>query len=168
MADFTKSEKKSKKQTAQTVKSLVEPQIKNLGYELWDVEYYNDGVEWLLEITIDKPGGISLDDCERVTHAISPHIDAADPIENSYSLAVSSPGLNRELKNEFHLSKYINREVTVKLFAKNEITGNKTFRGTLKNFSPENLSFEIIPENTPAVLKKNEIARICAYDEINI
>ena len=103
-----------------------------------------------------------------MTRAVTPAIDAADPIENSYSLAVSSPGLGRELKNAFHLSKYINREVTVKLFAKNEITGNKTFNAVLKGFSPESFEFEIIPENTQVTFAKKEIAHICAYDKITI
>ena len=167
--------KKKKSKTAQsknlieqTVRNLVGAEITDLGYELWDIEYYHDGIEWLLEITIDKPEGISLDDCEKVTRAVNPVIDAADPIEASYSLAVSSPGLNRELKNSFHLNKYIDKEVTVKLFVKNEIAGDKTFNAVLKEYSPENFRFEIIPGNTPAVLTKKEIAHIYAFDEINI
>jgi ribosome maturation factor RimP len=174
----------SKKLIEQTVKNLVESEIINLGYEIWDIEYYNDGIEWLLEITIDKPeSGISLDDCEKVTRAVNPIIDEADPIENSYSLAVSSPGLNRELKNAFHLNKYINKEITVKLFAKNEIVGNKAFNAILKEFSDENYKFEIVGRDainefrsfhapfesqTPFVLTKKEVAHIYAYDEINI
>jgi len=159
----------SKKLIEQTVRNLVETEIINLGYELWDLEYYHDGIEWLLEITIDKPESkISLDDCEKVTRAVNPIIDEADPIENSYSLAVSSPGLNRELKKTFHLNKYINREVTVKLFAKNETVGNKTFNAILKEFSDENYKFELLPENTTLVLTKKEVAHIYSYDEINI
>jgi len=171
-----KSNTQSKKQIAQTVRNLVEAEIVNLGYELWNVEYYNDGIEWLLEITLDKPGtGISLDDCEKVTHAINPIIDKADPIENSYSLAVSSPGLNRELKNAFHISRYIEKEVTVKLFAKNEITAGKTFNAVLKEYdeTEANFKFELINktkngnENKTIVIAKKEIAHIYAYDEIN-
>ena len=158
-----------KKQIEQTVRNLVSAEISGLGYELWNIEYYYDGAEWLLEITIDNPEtGISLDDCEKVTRAVNPIIDAADPIESAYSLAVSSPGLNRELKNDFHLSKYINRVVTVKLFAKNEAlsSGSKTFNAVLTEFSQENYKFMIVPENTPVTLTKKEIAHIYAYDEI--
>ena len=161
-----------KRQIEQTVKNLVEPEIAALGYELWSIEYYNDGIEWLLEITIDKPeSGISLDDCEKVTHAVSPLIDAADPIERSYSLAVSSPGLNRELKNAAHLNKYINKEVTVKLFAKHENIGDKTFNAVLKEFNGanetgENFKFESADDII--VLSKKEIAHIYAYNEIHI
>jgi len=156
----------SKKQIEQTVRNLVELEIISLGYEIWDIEYYHDGIEWLLEITIDKPEtGISLDDCEKVTRAVNPVIDAADPIENSYSLAVYSPGLNRELKNALHLNKYIDRKVTVKLFTKNETAGNKSFNAVLKEFSDENFKFELLPENKELLLAKKEIAHIYAYDE---
>jgi len=162
----------SKKLIEQTVRNLVETEITNLGYEIWDIEYYNDKIEWLLEITIDTPSGIiSIEDCEKVTRAVNPIIDEADPIENSYSLAVSSPGLGRELKNEFHLNKYINKEVTVKLFAKNELIGDKSFNAVLKSFSSDDqkkFEFETITEKTPISLVKKEIAHIYAYDEINI
>ena len=163
-----KTDKKSRKQIEQAVKNLVETEIANLGYELWDVEYYHDGTEWLLEITIDKPEtGISLDDCEKVTRAVNPVIDAADPVEDSYSLAVSSPGLGRELKNGRHFAKYINREVTVKLFAKNETAGGKTFNAVLKEFSRDEFNFVILPQNMPLALAGKEIAHIYAYDKIN-
>jgi len=160
----------SKKQIEQTVRHLVETKIASFGYELWNIEYYNDGIEWLLEITIENPSGvsISIDDCEKVTHAVNPIIDAADPIENSYSLAVSSPGLNRELKNDFHLNRYIDKEVTTKLFARNETIGDKTFNAILKEISKENYKFETIPGNTEMILAKKEIAHIYAYDKIDI
>jgi len=164
------SKPQSKKLIEQTVRQLVESEISNLGYELWDVEYYNDGAEWLLDITIDRPGaGISLDDCEKATRAVNPLIDAADPIENSYSLAVSSPGLNRGLKTDLHFNKYLDKEVTVKLFAKNETTGEKVFKAVLKGFSADGFTFEINQNGAPAplALGKKEIARLCAYDEIN-
>ena len=153
------------------MRQLVEPIISKFGYELWDVEYYNDGAEWLLEITIDKPGtGISLDDCEKVTRAVNPAIDAADPIETGYSLAVSSPGLNRELKTSAHFEKYLNKEVTVKLFAKNETAGAKIFNAVLKSFSGDGFTFAFASAPDGLVLNlnlnKKEVARLSAYDEI--
>jgi len=180
--NIDKSKTQPKKQIEQKIKNLTEEKIISLGYDLWDIEYYNDGVEWLLEITIDKPElGISLDDCEKVTHAVNPLIDGADPIENSYSLAVSSPGLNRELKNVSHLNKYINKKVTVKLFAKNEEIGDKHFNAILQEFDEDNFKFEPIEiknninnknnnkiENKAINISKKEIAHIYAYDEINI
>jgi len=163
----SKTIKTGKKNIEQTVKNLVAETISNLGLELWDVEYYNDNGEWLLEITIDiivaaeEKTGISLDDCEKVTKAISPIIDDADPIENSYSLVVSSPGLGRELKNETHINKYINKPVTVNLFAKNEnlsllnIDG-KNFTGILKEYSNETMSFEVSEQREEISKAKNK------------
>jgi len=167
----------SKKQIEQIVRNLVENVISSLGYELWNIEYYNDGIEWLLEITIDNLSGVpvSIDDCEKVTHAVNPIIDEADPIENSYSLAVSSPGLNRELKNASHFGKYMDKEVSVKLFAKNETVGGKIFNAVLKEISDkdnadnQNYKFELIPDKNMIIFTKKEIAHIYArdfYDEI--
>ena len=167
-ANIEKPKNHPKKQIEQAVRNLTEEKIIGLGYDLWNIEYYNDGAEWLLEITIDKSEtGISLDDCEKVTHAVTPLLDEADPIESSYSLAVSSPGLNRELKSVYHLNKYINEEVTVKLFAKNEEIGDKTFNAVLKEFDEKSFKFEL-PDNKIIALTKKEIAHIYAYDEINI
>jgi len=167
----------SKKQIEQTVRNLVETEITSLGYEIWDIEYYNDKIEWLLEITIENPSGlpISLEDCEKVTRAINPIIDEADPIETSYSLAVSSPGLNRELKNDLHLNRYMDKEVTVKLFTKNDaIGGDKSFNAILKEFSKDEYKFITVgraalgapPENQEIILTKKETAHIYAYDII--
>ncbi|MCL2772500.1 MAG: ribosome maturation factor RimP [Oscillospiraceae bacterium] len=144
--------KSSKKDIEEIVRFLIKEIVANLGFELWNVEYYSEADEWFLEITIDRinksSGGVSIDDCETVTHAVTPVIDAADPIENSYSLIVSSPGLNRELKNEFHVNRYINKMVSVKLFSKNENlsllnTDGKNFTGILKEKADDAMTFEV-------------------------
>ena len=162
--------KTGKKVIEQTVKNLIAGTIENLGLELWDVEYYNDNGEWLLEVTIDLVDlaaitegktGISLDDCEKVTKAISPIIDDADPIENSYSLIVSSPGLNRELKDDVHLNKYDGKLVLVKLFVKNENLSllnidEKSFTGILKEYSDEAITFEVVEKQKESAKANNK------------
>ena len=159
----------SKKQIEHTVKELTEDVIANLGYEIWDVEYYNDGLEWLLEITLENPAGalISFEDCEKVTRAVAPILDKADPIKNSYCLAVGSPGLNRELKNTDHLQKYVDKEVTLKLFAKNEQAGDKSFNAVLKEIGDQkkDFLFELSGKQKIALTKK-EIAHIYAHEPI--
>ena len=171
-------EKKKKKNVVQIAEELFGETVKNLGYELWDIEYYKEPTEWILEVTIetDKDGGISIDDCEKVHRAIGPIIDEADPIENSYSLLVSSPGLDRELKKDFHFMRYINHEVTVKLFAKHEVIQAKNFRGTLTEYDGTQGNVKIAiasgDENDKdkkeiIYLTKKEIAHIYVYDEIN-
>ena len=170
-------EKKKKKNIVQIATELFEETIKNLGYELWNIEYYKEPTEWILEVTIetDREGGISINDCEKVHRAIEMIIDEADPIENSYSLQVSSPGLNRELKKDFHFDRYINHDVTVKLFAKHELIKGKTFRGVLLEYKDGNIKIAVsindMPDNkndTEEIITftKKEIAHIYVYDEI--
>lgn len=171
-----KKERPKKKNIVQIATELFEDTINNLGYELWNIEYYKDPTEWILEVTIEinEDRGISIDDCEKVHRAIDPIIDEADPIENSYSLEVSSPGLNRELKKDFHFDRYINHDVTVKLFAKHEMIKDKTFRGILVEYSHDDGSMKIaVPvdnadDGNTAIISftKKEIAHIYVYDEI--
>ena len=165
--DKPRAKTQSKKQIEQAAQKLARPEVESLGYEIWDLEYYNDGAEWLLEITIENPAGapISFEDCEKVTHAVGPALDKADPIEGSYCLAVGSPGLNRELKNENHLTKYINKEVAVKLFANNEAVGGKSFEAVLKEAGGPEKDFVFeLPGGAKLEAAKKEIAHIYARD----
>ena len=120
---------KQKKNTAGTVRSIVEPIIAGLGYMLWDVEYVKEGADMILRITIDSPEGIGIEDCEKVSRAIDPAIDEADPIEDSYRLEVSSPGIERDLRTDFHIDACEGWDAEVRLFA--PLDGQKTFTGTL-------------------------------------
>lgn len=168
--------KSNKRTIEQSVKNLSERIIKDFALEMWDVEFYYDAGEYILEITIDNPGGaISLDDCEKVTRALNPVLDEADPIEQSYSLVVSSPGIDRELKTERHISKYTGKPVTVYLFAKRQDLGisEKSFPAVLKAYENGEFKFDIDietdgsdrPQNEITLAKK-EVARVCALDEI--
>ena len=123
----------SNKNIAQTVFDFLLPVVNNLGYYLWDVEYVKEGSEWYLRITIDSEEGITIDDCEVVHRAIDPVIDEHDPIENSYHLEVSSPGIERVLRTEEHIEAFTGEEVEVKLFA--AIDGKKSLRGILGGIS---------------------------------
>ena len=172
----TNREKGKKKNIVQIATELFEATIKNLGYELWNIEYYKEPTEWILEVTIDtdKEGGISIDDCEKVHRVIGPIIDEADPIEAGYSLVVSSPGLERELKKEAHFIKYINHEVTVKLFTKHELIKDKSFRGVLSEYNGDNIKIAVPSndaddeqnEQLDISFTRKEIAHIYLYEEI--
>ncbi|MBR5632554.1 MAG: ribosome maturation factor RimP, partial [Clostridia bacterium] len=105
-----------KKNIAGTVWDLVEPTANELGYSIWDVEYVKEGADMYLRITIDSEEGIDIDDCERMTRAIDPLLDEADPIEDFYYLEVSSPGVERELRTDEHVKKSIGQKVLAKLF----------------------------------------------------
>ena len=117
------------KNIAGAVKALAETLAEELGYYIWDVEYVKEGARRILRVTIDNEDGITIEDCEKFHRAIDPILDEADPIEEAYYLEVSSPGIERELKNEMHLSACEGWQVEVKLYA--PIDGVKLFRGEL-------------------------------------
>lgn len=131
---------KGSKNIAETVRGLIEPTVTGLGCELWDIEYLKEAGEWYLRITIDKAEGIDINDCEAVHRAIDPLLDEADPIESSYRLEVSSPGIERVLRTDAHLSACVGQKVCLKLFAAFE--GAKTVSGTLTGFDEEAVTAE--------------------------
>lgn len=73
------------------MRALAQPLAAELGLTLWDVTFTKEGADWYLRIFIDKPGGVSIDDCVDMTHALSPVLDREDPIPQEYTLEVSSP-----------------------------------------------------------------------------
>lgn len=126
---------KKKSGIAGKIEELVKDVVEECGCTLWDVEFVKEGPDHNLIIYIDKPDGISLTDCEMVNDAVEPIIDEADPIEGSYYLEISSPGLERELKKPEHLVAFVGSDVTVKLFSAYE--GKKTYNGKLSAYDRE-------------------------------
>ncbi|MDF2989266.1 MAG: hypothetical protein K0R50_4776 [Eubacterium sp.] len=118
-----------KRNVQQDIMELAAPVVEALNYELVDVEFIKEGANWYLRIYIDKPGGISIDDCQAVSEQMSEILDRKDPIEQSYYLEVSSPGLERPLKTERDFVKYKGELVEVKVFQ--PIDGKKVFEGEL-------------------------------------
>ena len=107
------------------------------GVSVYDVEYVKEGSTCYLRVYIDKPGGVSILDCEKVSRALSDELDRVDPIPDAYILEVSSPGLGRSLKKDKHLQASIGEEVEVKLFK--PIDKCKEFIGVLESFDAENI-----------------------------
>ena len=122
---------KQKKNIAETVRELAQPLADEFGYFLWDVEYVREGADMILRITIDSDSetGITIEDCEKMHRAIDPVLDEADPIEEAYMLAVSSPGVERTLTRPEYFEICAGEDVNLKLFA--AVDGSKAFRGTL-------------------------------------
>jgi ribosome maturation factor RimP len=108
--------------------SLLEPTVKALGYDLVDLDF-RAGRGGLLRLFIDKAPGISLSDGEYVSRQVSDLLDVEDPISSTFSLEVSSPGLDRRLRTLAHFSAAIGSEVRVEL--KRAIDGRKRYRGLL-------------------------------------
>ena len=152
---------KSSKNIAETVWDFLLPVVNRLGYYLWDVEYVKEGSEWYLRITIDSEDGITIDDCETVHRAIDPVIDEHDPIENSYHLEVSSPGIERVLRREDHIEAFAGEEVEVKLFA--PLDGKKSFRGILGGIKDGIVSITV-GENTYEIEHKKISRMTTVFD----
>ena len=128
----------NQKNIASTVRELLTPTADTMGYEMWDVEFVREGARRILRITIDKPEGINIDDCEAFHRAIDPLLDEADPIDSAYYLEVSSPGVERDLKYDFHFAACEGEEVEVRLFAPDE-KGRKSIKGTLVGLEEGNI-----------------------------
>ena len=123
------------------LESLLEPIINNLGYVLYDIQYVKDGKDYYLRVTIDKYGGISIEDCENVNNAIDKPLDEADIIKDSYMLEVSSPGIERILRKPWHFEKQLGNNIFVKLFK--SINKQKEFVGILIEYNENNLKLKI-------------------------
>ena len=142
------------------VTPLCERVANDLGYFIWDVDYVKEGTEWFLRIEIDKDGGIGIEDCEAYSRAIDPLLDEENYIEGTYRLEVSSPGIERIIKTDFHLEKCIGEVVEIKLFA--PIEGCKLARGTLFSYDAENVTLK---DESEIVLSRKNIAKMNIYFE---
>ena len=120
---------------------LLEPVVSRLGYELWELEYGARPGGGLLRIYIDSPEGISVDDCERVSRAVSEELDAADPISTEYTLEVSSPGLDRVLRTQQHFERFAGEQV--KLEMTQALNGRKRFAGRLADVQSGQITLEV-------------------------
>ena len=145
-----------KKSIKETVRDAVSPIITELGYDIWDITYSKVGADYHLEITIDSPEGINIEDCEKVHRAIDPILDECDPIEGFYYLDVSSPGIERELRTEEHISRSIGQKVRAKLFAQKD--GKRTVTGILSAF--EDGKITITEEDSEIILTPAEISKM--------
>ena len=122
-----------KENVASTVDRLLRPVVEGLGYRLWDVEFRKVGADPTLTLTIDSDDGISIEDCERVHRTIDPLLDEADPIDVSYRLEVSSPGVERVIRTDEHIALCVGEEVEVRTFAPQ--AGKRSFVGILSGYA---------------------------------
>ncbi|MBR6271705.1 MAG: ribosome maturation factor RimP [Lachnospiraceae bacterium] len=135
---------------------LIMPIIEQNSFELVDVEYVKEGGNYYLRAYIDKLGGITVDDCEIVSRALSDELDKYDFIDEAYILEVSSPGLCRPLKKEKDFDRHMGEEVEVKLYRAAD--GVKEFSGILRGYDAR--CVEIETENQIRRIEKSNIAMI--------
>ena len=145
------------------VENLIKKNIEDIGYELYDVIYLKEEKNYTLRIVIDNEKGISLEDCEKVNNEITDILDEADYIKDQYFLEVSSPGIERLLRKDWQLNKYIGSKVEVNLFKKDE-NGFKEYIGTLKQVDEEYLIIK--QDNTDYKISRKDISQVkTIYEE---
>lgn len=146
----------------QKTEKILLPIMDEYGFELVDVEYVKEGSTWYLRAYIDKPGGISIDDCEAVSRRLSDILDEKDFIDEAYILEVSSPGLGRPLKKEKDFKRSLGEEVEVRTYRM--IEKQKEFTGTLKGYDEKTVTIEEDGGNV-RTFEKSDIALIrLAFD----
>ena len=151
-----------KEQYEERTEQLLTPIVEEAGFELVDVEYVKEAGNWYLRAYIDKPGGITVDDCELVSRKFSDILDDKDYIEDSYIFEVSSPGLGRPLKKEKDFKRSLGEEVEVRTYR--AIDRQKEFTGVLKDYDKDTVTIEYEDESVQ-VFDKNDIALIrLAFD----
>ena len=112
------------------VYAMAKPVVEEEGCTLWDVEYVREAGTWYLRLLLDKEGGLSIDDCERISRRVDPMLDEADPVPTSYVFEVGSAGAERELKRPSDFEQFLGHEVEIRLYQPRD--GRKAFVGTLK------------------------------------
>jgi len=127
-----------------TIEALIMPILTDLGMELVDLELKREGRDWFLRLFIDKPGGVTLDDCVEVSREVSAILEVEDPIESAYRLEVSSPGLDRPLKKAADFERFAGSEASVKL--RRPLEGRRNFEGVLTVESDGRFGLELIDD----------------------
>ena len=136
---------------------LLLPILLEHGFELVDVEFVKEGSSWYLRAYIDKPGGISIDDCETVSRALEQQLDSEDFIREAYVLEVSSPGLGRPLKKEKDYVRNEGKEIELKLYKSFE--HEKELRGLLKAWSKDSVTI-VTGDGRELEFQKKELALV--------
>ena len=155
---------KKKGGVAQRVWEMCAPLAQELGLSLWDVQFVKEGAEWFLRVFIDKEGGVSIDDCVDMTHALSPVLDREDPIPQEYLLEVSSPGLERRLSRPEHFAAWLGRPVRVRLIRPLE-DGRRELMGPLLSAGEDGRLEIQLDEQTSVTVEKKECASVHGVDE---
>lgn len=146
-----------REQYEKQTEELLEPIVTGFGFELVDVEYVKEAGTWYLRAYIDKPGGITVDDCEAVSRKFSDVLDEKDYIEDTYIFEVSSPGLGRPLKKDKDFQRSLGEEVEIRTYR--PIDRQKEFVGELEAYDKESVTI-VYEDDTEQTFQRQEIALI--------
>jgi len=137
------------------IREFAESLLPAMGLELYDVQFRRENQGWVLRLIIDRTGGVSLDDCSRVSREVSDFLDVEDLIDHQYHLEVSSPGVERTLRSLAECPRFVGEKIRVKL--SQERDGQKVFVGRLQEVGDGTLIVEL----------ENGAVHILPWDEIN-
>ncbi len=146
----------------QSVIELIEPGLLAKGLELVDVEFKKEGKNWVLRVFIDKEGGVTLEDCQKISSLVGDLIEVEEVIEPAYTMEVSSPGLNRVLKKEKDFIKFSGKKIGVQCHA--PLNGRKKFTGILKDFKNQSIRLEV--DGQLQIISINRVAKANLVIEI--
>ena len=132
---------KESRSVVDRISEIISPILWTLGLELADVVCVGQGSRSVVRVFIDKPEGVTLDDCERAHKALGPALDVADPFPHAYTLEVSSPGLDRPFKRIQDFRRAIGKRVTLKL--KEPLAGQWRLVGTLAGVTEDSVTLEL-------------------------
>lgn len=138
--------------------NLIEPILEPEGIELVEVEFKPEAGRWVLRLYIDTVRGVNLDDCELVSRQVSALLDMKDPIEQAYTLEVSSPGINRVLRREKDFQSYAGHPVRIR--TRRKISGRRNFQGTLKGIENSMVILDVQGERVDIDTDDIEKARL--------
>ena len=141
------------------VRALAQPIAAENGCSIWDVEYVREAGTWFLRVYLDKEGGVNIDDCEAVSRPLSDALDEADPIEGSYTLEVSSAGIDRVLRHPEHFDTLLGAEVEVRLYR--PVEGRKDHVGLLKAY--DNGDVTVTLPSGDVTFPKKDVAQVRLY-----
>lgn len=135
----------TKKNIELTIEEFASPLVEELGYDLIDIEFVKESGEWYLRFYIDNENGIQIEDCTSVSRTLSSKLDEVDPIDESYYLEVSSPGLNRPLKKDTDFTKYSGKKVKIKFYK--PFMDKKVLEGILKGLADNKIVINVNDED---------------------
>jgi len=140
--------------------ALIEPVVARLGYELIELEYAAGRSHAVLRLFLDREGGVTLDDCERVSREVSGLLDVEDPIPGAYTLEVSSPGFDRLLRTRAHFGRFVGSRVFVEL--KEPRAGRRRYTGKLLTVDDQGIALEVDREQVAVAFAEIGKARLAS------
>ena len=156
---------KKKESTTAVAARLAQPVLEELGLTLWDLRFEKEGSLWYLRYFVDKEEGITIQDCEAFSRAVDKLLDEADPIDQSYTLEVSSPGIERELTQAWHYDACMGQELAVRLIR--PVDGVRDVVGTLTGFAENSVTL-LLPDDREFIFRTGEAASVRLYNDYDM